>query len=74
MANVYFNFQRQDEKKLIDILSSLLKQLLQLRNSIYHENRRTRSPAYEILKELHPVIRSYSKVLIVINALDESPL
>lgn len=81
IAYLYFNFQRQDEQKLVDVLSSLLKQLVQKQNSMpettqdlykHHKDRRTRPSVDEIIKELRSVIRTYSVVFIVIDALDES--
>jgi Cdc6-like AAA superfamily ATPase len=80
MAYLYCNFQRQHEQKQADLLMSLLKQLVQERNpmpetlrSLYnrHEDKRSRPSLDEILKELYSVVRLYSKVFIIVDALDE---
>ncbi|KAI9773772.1 MAG: hypothetical protein M1839_002005 [Geoglossum umbratile] len=80
IAFLYCNFQRQQEQKLEDLLTSLLKQLVQQRPSIpknvkslyeRHKEKRTRPSIDEILKGLDFVVRSYSKVFIIIDALDE---
>jgi Cdc6-like AAA superfamily ATPase len=80
IAFLYCNFQRQQEQKLADLLASLLKQLVQQRPSIpknvkslyeRHKEKRTRLAFNEILKELDSVVRLYSKVFIIIDALDE---
>lgn len=80
IAYIYCNFQRQQEQKPGDILSSLLKQLVQERPSIpdsietlysHHEGKRTRPSLDEILKGLQAVIHSYSKAFIIVDALDE---
>jgi len=80
IAYLYCNFQRQHEQKPADLLMSLLKQLVQERNpmpetirSLYnhHKDKRSRPLLGEILKELHSVVRLYSKVFIIVDALDE---
>ncbi|KAH0547754.1 hypothetical protein FGG08_000011 [Glutinoglossum americanum] len=80
IAFLYCNFQRHQEQKLADLLASLLKQLVQQRPSIpknvkslyeHHREKRTRPLFDEILKELDSVVRLYSKVFIIIDALDE---
>jgi Cdc6-like AAA superfamily ATPase len=80
IAFLYCNFQRQQEQKLADLLASLLKQLVQQRPSIpenvkslyeRHKGKRTYPLFDEILKELDSVIQLYSKVFIIIDALDE---
>lgn len=80
IAFLYCNFQRQQEQKLTDLLASLLKQLVQQRPSIpenvkslyeRHKEKRTCPSFDEILKELDSVVRLYSKVFIIIDALDE---
>ena len=80
MAYLYCNFQRQHEQKFGDLLTSLLKQLVQKQASIpdcvkalydQYKGERPRLPIDEILKALRTVISSYSKVFIIIDALDE---
>ncbi|KAI9777778.1 MAG: hypothetical protein M1839_008573 [Geoglossum umbratile] len=80
IAFLYCNFQRQQEQKLADLLASLLKQLVQQQPSIpenvkslyeCHKEKRTCPSFDEILKELGSVVRLYSKVFIIIDALDE---
>jgi Cdc6-like AAA superfamily ATPase len=80
IAYLYCNFQQQHEQKPVDLLMSLLKQLVQERTSMpetieslynRHKNKRSRPSLDEILKELHSVIQLYSKKFIIIDALDE---
>ena len=80
IAYLYCNYRRQHEQKPIDLLSSLLKQLLQELPSVpadithlygRHKNKRTRPSFDEISKVLQHAIRLYSKVFIIIDALDE---
>ncbi|CAI7663068.1 uncharacterized protein N7487_010618 [Penicillium crustosum] len=80
IAYIYCNFNRQDEQKAQDLLLSLLKQLSQKRKStpdavkdLYKRYKTTsKRPRFdEISKALHTVISSYSRVFIVIDALDE---
>jgi predicted ATPase len=80
VAYLYCNFNRREEQKPTDLLLSLLKQLLQERTSapegaksLYerHERKRTRPSFDEISKVLHSIITEYSRVFIIIDALDE---
>lgn len=80
IAYIYCNFQRQSEQKADDLLASLLKQLAQLQSPLpqpmkdlydRHKNNRTRPFFDEISKTLHSVAVAYSKVFIIIDALDE---
>jgi hypothetical protein len=80
IAYLYCNFKRSYEQKLEDLLLSLLKQLAQGRlltpdavRSLYdrHKCQQTRPSIDEISNALHFVISSFSKVFIVIDALDE---
>src|SRR6266516_4828685 len=80
IAYLYCNFQRQHEQKPADLLMNLLKQLVRERNTIpetikslynLHKDKRSRPSLDEILKELHSVVRLYSKIFIIIDALDE---
>ena len=80
IAYLYCNFRRQDEQKADDLLASLLKQLSQTRSSLpdsvkalydQHKNKRTRPSFDEISRTLQSVAAMYSRVFIVIDALDE---
>jgi len=80
IAYIYCNFHRKDEQKAEDLLASLLKQLSQGRPSLpdcvkaLYDNRkdeRTRPPFIEISEALHSVTATYSRVFIIIDALDE---
>lgn len=77
---LYCNFRRQDEQKTEDLLMSLLKQLAQDRlalpntvKSLYdkHREKRTRPLLNETSKALQSVVSLYSRVFIVVDALDE---
>lgn len=79
-AYLYCNFRRQGEQKPVDLLASLLKQLLSELPNIpvsvrrlyeYHKDKRTQPSFDEISKELHSVVAAYSKCFIIIDALDE---
>ena len=80
IAYLYCNFRRQDEQRIEDLLASLLKQLSQGRQalpesirSLYdqHKARRSRPSVDEISKTLQSVAATYSRVFILIDALDE---
>lgn len=80
IAYIFCNFQRQHEQKVDELLASLLKQLIQGRpslpdsiKSLYnsHQEKRTRLSLSEISKALQSVVIMYSRVLLVIDALDE---
>lgn len=80
IAYVYCNFRRQGEQKVDDLLANLLKQLAQrqpsLPNSvkdlyIQHQVRRTRPSLEEISRALQSVAAMYSRVFIIVDALDE---
>jgi len=79
IAYLYCNFRRQDEQKVEDLASSLLKQLTQCRplpgcvKSLYdkHKDKRTRPSLVEISKTLQSVAATYSRVFVVVDALDE---
>jgi Cdc6-like AAA superfamily ATPase len=82
VAYLYCNFRRRDEQKPIDMLASLLKQLILGLSNIpdgvknlydYHDSRQTRPSLQEISKELCSVIAACSKCFIVVDALDECP-
>jgi Cdc6-like AAA superfamily ATPase len=80
IAYIYCNFRRKNEQLVEDILSSLLKQLAQSRPSlpdslrdlyVRHMAKRTKPVLDEICKVLQSVIIAYSRVFIIVDALDE---
>jgi Cdc6-like AAA superfamily ATPase len=80
IAYLYCNFRRQDEQKAQDLLGSLLKQLTQGRSSLpesmkslhdSHKEKRTPPSFNEISKALQSVTAMYSRVFIIVDALDE---
>ncbi|KAJ4217437.1 hypothetical protein NW757_014641, partial [Fusarium falciforme] len=80
IAYIYCNFRRQDEQKAADLLASLSKQLAQRQTSLpksvkdlydEHQKNRTRPSFDEISGTLHSLAARYSKVFIVVDALDE---
>jgi ankyrin repeat protein len=77
---LYCNFRRQYEQKLKDLFASLLKQFIQERPSIpdsveilyrRHKDKRTRPSLDESLGVLQSVAATYSRVFIIVDALDE---
>jgi Cdc6-like AAA superfamily ATPase len=80
IAYLYCNFRRQYEQKAEDLLASLLKQLSEGRGSIpdsvktlydKHKVKQTRPSIEEISKSLQSIITLYSRVFIIVDALDE---
>ena len=80
IAYLYCNFRRQDEQNADHLLASLLKQLSQKRTSLpdsvkalyeKHKDQRTRPSFDEISRTFQSVAITFSKVFIVIDALDE---
>ncbi|CAG1970863.1 unnamed protein product, partial [Fusarium graminearum] len=80
IAYIYCNFRRQHEQKINDLLASVLKQLTQCRPSLpdsiktlydRHKTKRTRPSLDEILGLLQSVAAMYSRVFIIVDALDE---
>jgi Cdc6-like AAA superfamily ATPase len=80
IAYIYCNFRRQQEQRPTDLLASILKQLIQglpsLPDSVMtlykrHKDKRTRPSFDEISKVLLSIVVDYSRVFIVIDALDE---
>jgi Cdc6-like AAA superfamily ATPase len=80
IAYLYCNFRRQGEQRAEDLLASLLKQLSQERPCLpdsvkalydHHKDKRTRPSFQEILRVLQSVAAIYSRVFIIIDALDE---
>jgi len=77
---IYFNFRRQYEQKPEDLLSSLLKQLAQQRAALpesvrglyqKHQHKQTRPHLDEISTALRSTAALYSRVFVVVDALDE---
>ncbi|KAJ4146816.1 hypothetical protein LMH87_001375 [Akanthomyces muscarius] len=80
IAYLYCNFQRQDKQNFDDLLASLLRQLAQRRPSLpdelttlhdKHKDKQTRPSVDEIVAGLQSVARIYSRIFIVVDALDE---
>jgi len=80
IAYIYCNFQRQYEQRPIDLLASLLKQLIQGLPSVpqsmqqlyeHHQHRRTRPSFDDISQSLQSAVPPYSKTFIVVDAVDE---
>ena len=80
LAFLYCDFRRQGEQKAEDLLASLLKQLSQERSPLpdsvkafyeEHKYKQTRPLFDEISRALESVAAMYSRVFIVIDALDE---
>jgi len=80
IAYVYCNFRRKDEQKIDALLASLLKQLAQSQVSLpgsvkdlydRHKRKQTRPSSDEILRALQSTAGSYSRVFIIVDALDE---
>ncbi|KAL7948570.1 hypothetical protein V8C42DRAFT_254682 [Trichoderma barbatum] len=80
IAHLYCNFQLKLEQKAEDLLASLLRQLAEGRpslpdsvKSLYdsHKNNQVRPSLDEILKVLQSVATMYSRIFIIVDALDE---
>lgn len=80
IAYLYCNYRRQHEQKLVDLFVSLLKQFVQEQPSIpdsvktlydRYKNKRTRPSLDEISGVLQSVVAKYSRVFIIVDALDE---
>ncbi|PLB36747.1 nucleoside phosphorylase [Aspergillus candidus] len=80
IAYLYCNFRHKDEQGLEDLLASLLKQLCQDRPFLpdivrhfynKHKNKRTRPLLGEIIQAVISVAAMYSRVFIIVDALDE---
>ena len=80
IAYIYCNYQRQHEQNIDNLLASVLKQLAENQSSfpgfvrdLYdrHAKRRTRPSIDEIFGVLQSVLATYSRVFIIIDALDE---
>lgn len=82
LCYLFFDFWRSDEQALVHILSALVKQLAQSQPSwppsleeLYHHHRlgQTRPSVEEISRILCDVASMYSRVFIVVDAIDECP-
>lgn len=82
IAYIYCGTQQKDEPKAEDFLKSLLKQLAEGRpylpdsvKSLYdkHKDKRTRPSFDDISAALYSMATEYSRVFIVVDALDECP-
>ena len=80
IAFLFCNFRQQEEQKVDNLLASLLKQLSSGKASLpdsvmalyrKHEDKRTRPSFDELSKALRSVTAMFSRVFIVIDALDE---
>ncbi|TVY27700.1 putative ankyrin repeat protein [Lachnellula hyalina] len=80
IAYLYCNYQRQHQQKFEDLIASLLKQLVQEQPSLpdsvktlynRHKDKRTRPSLDEILGVLQSVASVYSRVFIIVDAIDE---
>ena len=80
LAYIYCNFRQQDQQKPTDILASILKQLVQRQPSMLqyirdlydqHKDHQTRPSFGEILRAIYSVSSQFSKIFIIIDAVDE---
>lgn len=80
IAYIYCNFRRHEDQRVINLVTSLLKQLSQSQTSIpdsvkalydRHKCAQSRPSLDEIVASLQSVASIYSRVFIVIDALDE---
>lgn len=80
IAYIYCNFRRKDEQNIYNLLASLLKQLAHGQSSLpgsvkelhrQHTEKGTRPSLDEILGALRSVVTMYSRVFIIVDALDE---
>ena len=80
IAYLYCEFNRQNDQKPIDLLLSLLRQLIQRRppvpenlKSLYEQHRKddTKPSFSEVSQILELIVHSYSRAFIIIDALDE---
>ncbi|KAI1042022.1 hypothetical protein LB505_012173 [Fusarium chuoi] len=80
IAYIYGNYRRHDEQRLDHLLKSLLKQLVQGQPSMpaslkalynKHNVRKTRASVEEVSATVHSIAGLYSRIFIVIDALDE---
>ncbi len=81
IAYIYFSYKEQDDQTTTNLLTSLLRQLVQGKSVIsdgilslydHHVKRGTRPTLGECSKLLKSEIENYSKVFILVDAIDES--
>jgi hypothetical protein len=77
---IYLNYKEQNEQTVCNLIASLLKQIVQDRATIsdnvralykHHRDRDTRPILDDIIEAMKSEIGLYSKVFIVVDALDE---
>jgi hypothetical protein len=77
---IYLNYKEQNEQTVSNLIASLLKQMVQDQPTTsanikahyeYHRDRSTRPILNELIDVLKLEIETYSKVFIVVDALDE---
>jgi Cdc6-like AAA superfamily ATPase len=80
IAYLYCSFRRHQEQRPVDLLTSLLKQLVQGRPSIptsvknlyeCHKEKQTRPSCDEVSKVLDSVVAEFTQTFIIVDALDE---
>ncbi|KAF5985496.1 ankyrin protein [Fusarium bulbicola] len=80
IAYIYGNYRPHDVQRFDHLLESLLKQLVQGQSSIpaslkalydKHNFRKTRASVEEVSATIHSVVSLYSRIFVVIDALDE---
>lgn len=81
IAYVYCNFRRGDTQKAVNLLESLLRQLVESQPCVpesvksMYEQSKTMRPSLSVFSELLQEVASlHSRVFIVIDALDECPI
>lgn len=82
LAYIYCNYKTQTDQNASRLLAAILRQLVQVRpwiaepvNRLYdhHADRRTTPSLEEIFNALRSVLTNYSRVYVVVDALDECP-
>lgn len=80
IAYIYCNFKKQEEQTIYDLLASVLKQLAESQPALpesikhlyeHHKAKRTRPSVDEIVTVLQSVMMVYSRIFIIVDALDE---
>ena len=80
VACIYCNYKEQDVHTASNLVASLLRQMVQNSRAIsdnvrsfykYHQNRDTRPTLDEFTHALQSEIRPYTKIFVVVDALDE---
>lgn len=80
IAFIYCSYQQRHEQTVDSLFASLLKQLSRARSSLtsgvkdlynQHRNRGTRPSFDEISRTLQSVVATYSRVFIIVDAIDE---